>query len=52
MVPQKFDLVVEGLSEEACLELLVTIQHFVEEAGGTVGGGFTQDEDAAEVADV
>jgi hypothetical protein len=51
MQEQHFDFVVSGLSEDACDELLAVIQHFVEEAGGTIGGGYAPVEEAEDGQD-
>lgn len=49
MPEEHFDFVVNGLSETACLALLTSIQVFVEEAGGTIGGGYAPVEDDDDV---
>jgi len=40
-----FDFTVTDLSETACDELMKQIAAWVEEAGGTIGGGFAAEED-------
>jgi hypothetical protein len=40
-----FDFTVTDLSEAACDELMKQIATWVEEAGGTIGGGFAAEEE-------
>jgi len=49
MPEQHFNFVVSGLSETACLALLASIQVFVEEAGGQIGGGYSPVEEVPDV---